>query len=500
MATTFAAVGDLLQQLTDDNKADADTHVAIAQADFEAARLSTLVVLCVIVAAGGASIWFGFAGIALPIGRITARMRKLTEGDRESAVPYEGRADEIGSMATALESFRPAAIETVRLSSEAEEARRSAEALRSGNEHERARSEEERAAVAKHTAAAVDALGVGLARLAKSELQTIDQAFEGALETVRDAFNQTVEKLSSIVGQLRGTSRALKSATGEILAGTNDLAERTTKQAAAIEETSAAMEQLSSTVIENSKRAEAANGRARQVSSTAEETGEVMRKSNEAMERISTSSAKISGIIGLIDDIAFQTNLLALNASVEAARAGDAGKGFAVVAVEVRRLAQSAASASSEVKALIEQSAAEVAGGSRLVADATVKLAAMLEGVRESATLVEGIARATQEQSNSITEVSTAIRQMDEMTQHNAALVEETNAAIEQTEGQANELDGIVEVFVVNDQRVDQRSAAPARPAAPNNTVRAMQAKVKTAARSYLSSGNVAVKQEWSEF
>ena len=182
------------------------------------------------------------------------------------------------------------------------------------------------------------------------------------------------------------------------------------------------------------------------------------------MERISTSSQKISNIIGMIDDIAFQTNLLALNASVEAARAGDAGKGFAVVAVEVRRLAQSAASASSEVKVLIEQSGIEVAGGSKLVAEATQKLISMLDGVKESATLIRGISSATQEQSSAIAEVTTAIRQMDEMTQHNAALVEETNAAIEQTEGQANELDRIVDVFVVD---AHQRDAQPTKAQAP---------------------------------
>src|SRR5690606_17385106 len=138
--------------------------------------------------------------------------------------------------------------------------------------------------------------------------------------------------------------------------GANDLSERTTKQAATIEETSAAMEQLASTVLANAERAREASTVATGVTHTAEEGGQVMGKATDAMERITQSSAKISNIIGLIDDIAFQTNLLALNASVEAARAGEAGKGFAVVAVEVRRLAQSAAQASAEVKALVEQS------------------------------------------------------------------------------------------------------------------------------------------------
>jgi methyl-accepting chemotaxis protein len=167
------------------------------------------------------------------------------------------------------------------------------------------------------------------------------------------------------------------------------------------------------------------------------------------MDRITQSSGKISNIIGLIDDIAFQTNLLALNASVEAARAGDAGKGFAVVAVEVRRLAQSAARASSDVKALIEQSANEVKGGTRFVADAAERLVAVQDAIAANATLLEAIATASREQASSIDEVNVAVRQLDEMTQHNAALVEETNAAIEQTEAQANELDRVIGVFAV---------------------------------------------------
>jgi methyl-accepting chemotaxis protein len=262
--------------------------------------------------------------------------------------------------------------------------------------------------------------------------------------------NAVAENLAAVMGQLRDTSRALKAATGELLSGASDLSERTTRQAATIEETSAAMEQLAETVLGNAERAGQANLNAGRVTQTAEESGAVMEQATQAMHRISTSSGKISAIIGMIDDIAFQTNLLALNASVEAARAGDAGKGFAVVAVEVRRLAQSAASASGDVKALIDQSANEVSGGSKLVADAAARLAAMLEQARASNALMDTIARESRDQASAIEEVNAAVRTLDEMTQHNAALVEQTNAAIAQTEEQASELDEIVDVFTLS--------------------------------------------------
>jgi len=175
---------------------------------------------------------------------------------------------------------------------------------------------------------------------------------------------------------------------------------------------------------------------------------------------------------------------------VEAARAGDAGKGFAVVAVEVRRLAQSAASASADVKVLIEQSAGEVGLGSRLVSDAANRLSAMLEAARANDQLMDGIARDSREQASAIEEVNIAVRTMDEMTQHNAALVEETNAAIEQTEAQASALDAIVAVFNTGGER-----AAPAEAAAPGRP-----ANVGRAAQTYLSQGNAAISADWNEF
>ncbi|WP_029042287.1 methyl-accepting chemotaxis protein, partial [Cucumibacter marinus] len=186
---------------------------------------------------------------------------------------------------------------------------------------------------------------------------------------------------------------------------------------------------------------------------------------------------------------------------VEAARAGEAGKGFAVVAVEVRRLAQSAAEASSEVKSLIEQSVTEVDGGTKLVAKAAESLSSMLEAARSNTERMISIARKSQEQAASIEEVNQAVRQMDEMTQHNAALVEETNAAIEQTEAQATELDRIVEVFRIRASGDSGSADKPShRPVEPKRGIRALQDKVTKAAKTYLTRGNAAVDEEWAEF
>ena len=517
------------QNLVDFNSRESAERAAQSSQVQSTTQLALIATIAVIMLMTGGlailiimSIGKGISGLLVPVG-------KLSNGDLDAEVPMRGQNSELGRIADAVEVFKQNMIAAKAAEGERESAQRlvldgagNMQKLQAeiatvinagvgGDFKQRITTKFADRALAdlagglnrlvESVDAALTETSTVLAAIANTELNTrIVGDYRGAFGKLKSDTNAVATNLTEVVGRLKATSSSVKSATGEILAGVNDLAERTTKQAAAIEETSAAMEQLASTVTANAKRADEASQRAQTVSKTAEETGEVMHKSNDAMERISTSSSKISNIIGLIDDIAFQTNLLALNASVGAARAGDAGKGFAVVAVEVRRLAQSAASASSEVKVLIEQSANEVTGGSRLVAEASQKLESMLSGVKESAALIEAIASASQEQSGAIGEVTTAIREMDEMTQHNAALVEETNAAIEQTESQANELDRIVSVFVIDEDVRGRRADAPAKAAAQGNTVRALQSRVKTAARSYLSTGSVAVKKEWAEF
>jgi methyl-accepting chemotaxis protein len=491
-----------------------------------------LAAICVLVAG---IILFGLIRqlVGGPLGRMSKTVTVMADGNYDVTVTDTGRTDEVGTLARAMEVFRQngqkvaqmTEAEAVRIISD-QEARAAmmkglqqafgnvVDAAVAGDFTQRVDAEfpdPELSAIAASINNLVETVDRGLAEtaavlgaLADTDLtQRMEGNYQGAFAQLKQDTNAVADKLTAIVGQLKQTSRDLRTATGEILTGANDLSERTTKQAATIEETSAAMEQLASTVLANSQRASEASRNATDVTSAAEEGGQVMTKANGAMERITQSSAKISNIIGLIDDIAFQTNLLALNASVEAARAGDAGKGFAVVAIEVRRLAQSAASASSEVKVLIEQSGTEVSAGSKLVAEAAQKLETMLDAVRSNRALLEGIARDSSEQAAAISEVNVAVRQMDEMTQHNAALVEETNAAIEQTEAQATELDQVVAVFrTAGGDTVASRQLArkPARPAPAANPAARPAAARSSAAKAYLSQGNAAVDADWSEF
>ncbi len=259
------------------------------------------------------------------------------------------------------------------------------------------------------------------------------------------------EALRSVVTEVRQSADTLASASAEISAGNSDLSQRTEEQASSLEETASSMEELTSTVRQNADNAIEANRLAAGSSESAAQGGVAVGQVVHAMQEITTSSRKINDIISVVDEIAFQTNLLALNAAVEAARAGDQGRGFAVVAGEVRALAQRSAGAAKEIKALIGTSVGKVEEGTQLVDQAGTTLNQLIEGVRKVGELIAEISAASQEQSSGIDQVNKAITQMDEVTQQNAAMVEEMAASSRSLEEQAAALRELVGFFRVDE-------------------------------------------------
>ena len=279
-----------------------------------------------------------------------------------------------------------------------------------------------------------------------------------------EAFRLMDERLTLTVGEVRQGSDAVSTAAQQIAHGNDDLSQRTQEQASSLEETASSMEQMTSTVKQNAENASHANQLARGAREQAERGGEVAGKAIVAMRDINVASRKIADIVGLIQEIAFQTNLLALNAAVEAARAGEQGRGFAVVATEVRSLAQRSAGAAKEIKGLIEDSAEKVRSGSELVDQSGKALAEIVDSVKKVTDIVAEIAAASHEQSAGIDQVNNAVMQMDEMTQQNAALVEEAAAAARAMQEQAGELTRQVGFFQLNEHEIAAPSgAAPAR-------------------------------------
>ncbi|MCF7966039.1 MAG: HAMP domain-containing protein [Methylobacter tundripaludum] len=290
-----------------------------------------------------------------------------------------------------------------------------------------------------------------LGALSRGDLtETITNDYSGAFGQLKDDSNITVEKLKTIINQIKCSTDNINTASKEIAAGNNDLSHRTEQQAASLQQTAASMEELTSAVRHNAENAQQANQLAVNATDIASKGVDVVGQVVMTMDEINESSHKIGDIISVIDDIAFQTNILALNAAVEAARAGDQGRGFAVVAIEVRNLAQRATMAAGEIKDLINDSVSKVSDGSQLVTQAGRTMEEIVSSIRGVTDMIAEITSASSEQSAGIEQVNQAIAQMDDVTQQNAALVEQAAAASESLEEQAQNLVVTVSSFNIN--------------------------------------------------
>jgi methyl-accepting chemotaxis protein len=288
---------------------------------------------------------------------------------------------------------------------------------------------------------------------------------EDEVGALADSFNRFVSSLNNTMSEVRRSSQAIAGASSEIAAGNLNLSNRTEAQASSLEETAAAMEELTSTVRQNAENARQANGLVHSASEQAHKGGQVVGQVVDTMGSITESSYKIVDIIGVIDGIAFQTNILALNAAVEAARAGEQGRGFAVVASEVRNLAQRSAAAAREIKALIDDSVNKVEAGARLVDTAGATMTGIVQAVERVAGLMREIDAASTEQSQGIGQVNQSIATMDDVTQQNAALVEEAAAAAGALEEQTAALAQVVSAFKLEEGSAGEGSANAAQPA-----------------------------------
>jgi methyl-accepting chemotaxis protein-2 (aspartate sensor receptor) len=301
-------------------------------------------------------------------------------------------------------------------------------------------------------------------RMAQGDLSvTLDSARRDEIGRLAGAMNEIGKGLSGVVGQVRGGAEQIANASSEISSGNLDLCTRTEQQAATLAATANSMQDLTETVRQNAGDARQANQLAVNTSMVAKEGGRMVGQVIERMDAIKASSGRIKDIIGVIDSIAFQTNILALNAAVEAARAGEQGRGFAVVASEVRNLAQRSAAAAKEIKTLIEASGAEVDAGSRLVQEAGTTMADVLGSAEQVTAIMGRISAASSEQAGGIEHINRAIGEMDQATQHNAALVEEASAAAQAMQEQADQLARAVLLFKLDGAHA--AAAANARPA-----------------------------------
>ncbi|ACI59510.1 methyl-accepting chemotaxis sensory transducer (plasmid) [Rhizobium leguminosarum bv. trifolii WSM2304] len=431
--------------------------------------------------------------ILVPLSKLQHSLQGMAEGDLEADHGLEARTDEIGSLARTVAALRDSI-------SEKAEREANAEAKRVMTERQRLEQDaQERNILAQHTAEAVDVLGDALQALAAGDLtREIKSPFITSLDKLRVDFNRAVANLRDAMSTVGQNARSIAAGSQEIRSATDDLSKRTEQQAASVEETAAALEEITTTVSDSSNRAQEAGELVRETKVHAERSGIVVRDAVAAMGKIERSASEIATIIGVIDEIAFQTNLLALNAGVEAARAGDAGKGFAVVAQEVRELAQRSAKAAKEIKELINASNAHVQRGVSLVAETGKALDQIVVQVQRVDGNVGVIVQASREQAVGLKEINTAVNTMDQGTQQNAAMVQETTAAAHGLAKEADVLFELVRRFKIESNASSKVNSVASHVRNPQTTpspARQMLARVAESFR-----GNAALASDWEAF
>ncbi|MGO7335386.1 methyl-accepting chemotaxis protein [Rhizobium leguminosarum] len=387
-----------------------------------------------------------------PLKRITQTMMRLADGDLNVPIGDGKRGDEIGDMIRSVTVFRDHALEKTRL----EEL---AEANRARDELEQARRAAEQARIEAEQSEALTALSDMLGKLADGNLAAVmSEDLAADYVAMARTYNHAIDALRLTLAEVRNTTYEIAEGSTNLSGAADDLARRTEQQAASLEESSRVLGELTASVRTTAENARQTSLSVAEAHRQAEHSAAVVAKAIDAMGAINRSSEKVSSIIGVIDEIAFQTNLLALNAGVEAARAGEAGRGFAVVAQEVRELAQRCATAAREIKGLISTSASQVGAGVQLVEDTGQALSSIMDHFTSINGLVQVISSSTTTQYKGIDEVNNAVRDVEHITQHNAAMVEENTAEIHRLRHQVEVLNDRISHF----QTADIRRASPA--------------------------------------
>ncbi|WP_206453724.1 methyl-accepting chemotaxis protein [Aurantimonas marina] len=444
-ATWFTATTEWLGTLGAMGAVVSDRIIADAAAASSAAQTRLTIVAAIalgLFAAIALSIALVVRSIVRPISGLSVLLRRMADGDFDSAVPFAGQRNEVGAMAGSVVALREALREKSAQEAEVEAGRHASDSARQAADAKRATAESDRLAVV------VGELGAGLRELASGNLRhRIDTAFSGEFEQLRMDFNEAVAQLDTTLAAVETSAGAVHVGADEIRRAAENMAGRTEQQAASVEETSAAFQEINTAVQGLSARATEAGELTSRTRGQAERSGEVVRNAVTAMGRIETSSREIGNIIGVIDEIAFQTNLLALNAGVEAARVGEAGKGFAVVAQEVRELAQRSTEAARQIKELVATSHDEVGNGVALVGETGKALEVIVAEIREIDAHVASIVTTAREQSVGLQEINTALHSIDQGTQHNAAVAEQSTAASHGLATEASSLNDLLSGF-----------------------------------------------------